>query len=236
MSVTQGGVVRPGPDRRDLHRRGPGRRDRERQHLRAGRRGLDPGRRQGPAGRRPAADGHGLDQRLPPVRAAGGVGRLQAVRHRPRARRWPAWRSTARPSTSGTTSAPPSSAGSRAESRRADGHQGPVRRRHRGWRVGRVRAGQPALRRQRHQRPGPGGRPLRLEDRPVHPHARGAAVPHRQPLLRLALPDRPRAGPGRPAGRARARQGARRLVEHQRDDLPARQPDGLRALGGRARA
>ena len=32
----------------------------------------------------------------------------------------------------------------------------------------------------------------------------------------------------------RARQGARRLVEHQRDDLPARQPDGLRALGGRA--
>ncbi len=36
---------------------------------------------------RPAADGHGLDQRLPPVRAAGRVGRLQAVRHRPRARR-----------------------------------------------------------------------------------------------------------------------------------------------------
>ena len=34
----------------------------------------------------------------------------------------------------------------------------------------------------------------------------------------------------------RPRQGARRLVEHQRDDLPARQPDGLRALGGRAGA
>ena len=59
---------------------------RQRQHLRAGRRGLDPGRRQGAAGRRPAADGHGLDQRLPPVRPAGRVGRLQAVRHRPRAR------------------------------------------------------------------------------------------------------------------------------------------------------
>ena len=44
------------------------------------------GRRQGPAGRRPAADGNGLDQRLPPVRAAGRVGRLQAVRYRPRAR------------------------------------------------------------------------------------------------------------------------------------------------------
>ena len=98
-----------------------------------------------------------------------------------------------------------------------------------------MRAGQPALRRQRHQRPGPGGRPLRLEDRPVHPHARRTAVPHRQPLLRLALPDRPRAGPGRPAGRACARQGARRLVQHQRDDLPAGQPDGLRALGCRAR-
>ena len=109
-----------------------------------------------------------------------------------------------------------------------------VRRRHRGWRVGRVRAGQPALRRQRHQRPGARGRPRRLEDRPVHPHARGAAVPHRQPLLRLALPDRSRAAPQRPAGRARPRPGARRLVEHQRDDLPARQPDGLRALGGRA--
>ena len=55
--------------------------------LRAGRRGLDPGRRQGPAGGRPDADGHGLDQRLPPVRAAGRVGRLQAVRCGSRARR-----------------------------------------------------------------------------------------------------------------------------------------------------
>ena len=43
--------------------------DRQRQHLRPGRRGLDPGRRQGPAGRGPAADGHRLDQRLPPLRA-----------------------------------------------------------------------------------------------------------------------------------------------------------------------
>ena len=61
-------------------------RDRQRLDLRPGRRRVDPGRRQGPAGRRPAADGHGLDQRLPPVRAAGRVGRLQAVRDRPRAR------------------------------------------------------------------------------------------------------------------------------------------------------
>ena len=97
-----------------------------------------------------------------------------------------------------------------------------------------MRAGQPALGGQRHERPGPGGRPLRLEDRPVHPHARGAAVPHRQPVLRLALRDRSRARPGQPPRRARSREGARRLLEHQRDDLPARQPDGLRALGGRA--
>ena len=34
----------------------------------------------------PTAHGHGLDQRLPPLRRPGGVGRLQAVRHRPRAR------------------------------------------------------------------------------------------------------------------------------------------------------
>ena len=36
---------------------------------------------------RPAADGHGLDQRLPPLRGPGRVGRLQAVRDRARARR-----------------------------------------------------------------------------------------------------------------------------------------------------
>ena len=51
-----------------------------------------------------AADGHGVDQRLPPVRRPGRVGRLQAVRHRPRARPAPGSTSTARPSTSGTTS------------------------------------------------------------------------------------------------------------------------------------
>ena len=58
----------------------------QRHRLRAGRRGVDPGRGQGPAGREAAAARHGLDQRLPPLRAAGGVGRLQAVRQRPRAR------------------------------------------------------------------------------------------------------------------------------------------------------
>ena len=63
-------------------------------------------RRQGPASGGPAPHGHGVDQRLPPVRRPGRVGRLQAVRHRPRARARRASRSTARPSTSGTTSPP----------------------------------------------------------------------------------------------------------------------------------
>ena len=85
-----------------------------------------------------------------------------------------------------------------------------------------------------HQRAGARGRPLRLPDRPVHPHAGGAADPDRQPALRLEVRDRPRAAHERPPDLPRPRQGARRLVQHQRDDLPARQPDGLRALGRRA--
>ena len=98
-----------------------------------------------------------------------------------------------------------------------------------------MRAREPALRRPRHQRARARGRPLRLQDRPVHPHAGGAADPDREPALRLEVRDRPRAAHERPPGLPRPRQGARRLLEHQRDDLPARQPDGLRALGRRAR-
>ena len=83
------------------------------------------------------------------------------------------------------------------------------------------------------QRARAGGRPLRLQDRPVHPHAGRAAHPDRQPLLRLALRVRAGAAHGRPADLPRPRQGARRLVQHQRNDLPAGQPAGLRALGRR---
>ena len=74
------------------------------------------------------------------------------------------------------------------------------------------------------------GRPDWLVRR-LHPHAGGAGVPDRQPLLRLEVRVRARAAHGRPARLPRAREGARRLEQHQRDDLPARQPAGLRALG-----
>ena len=70
----------------------------------------------------------------------------------------------------------------------------------------------------------------------LHPHAGGAHVPDRQPLLRLEVRVGARAVHERPAHLPRARQGARRLEHHQRDDLPARQPARLRALGRRSRA
>ena len=69
----------------------------------------------------------------------------------------------------------------------------------------------------------------------VDPHAGGADAPERQPLLRLEVRERARAVHGRSAGTPHTGQGARRLVEHQRDDLPARQPPRFRALGSRTR-
>ena len=74
------------------------------------------------------------------------------------------------------------------------------------------------------------GRP-RLALGRLHPHARRAGLPDREPLLRLALRVGARAAHGRPARVPRAREGAGRVEQHQRDDLPARQPAGLRALG-----
>ena len=123
----------------------------------------------------PAADGHGVDQRLPPLRAAGRVGRLQAVRA-----------SAASSAAAGLDEyretkhvwhniRPAAAALVRADRRREHG-RGPVRRRHRRWRLGRLRARQPAHRRPGHQRAGARGGPLRLPDRPVHPHAGRAAV------------------------------------------------------------
>ena len=110
-----------------------------------------------------------------------------------------------------------------------------LRRRHRRGRVGRLRVGQPAVGRPVHAGARAGGGPQRLPVGRVHPHARRADVPQRQPVLRLALRVRAGAAHGRQADPARPGQGARRLQQHQRDDLPARQPAGLRAVGGRPR-
>ena len=98
-----------------------------------------------------------------------------------------------------------------------------------------MRAGQSAQRRSvdacARARSGATGAPLGR----LRPDAGGADDPDRQPLLRLEVRVRARAEPRRPAGVPRPRQAARWLVEHQRDDLPARQPTGLRAVGRRSR-
>ena len=52
-------------------------------------------------------------------------------------------------------------------------------------------------------------------------------------VLRLEVRERARAVHERPQDLPRPRQGARRLEQHQRDDLPTRQPARLRALGRR---
>ena len=94
-------------------------------------------------------------------------------------------------------------------------------------------AREPALGRPVDARPRARGRPVRLADRPVHPHAGGAHLSDRQPVLRLEVRVRARAVHARPEDLPRPGQGPRREQQHQRADLPARQPARLRALGGR---
>ncbi len=137
-----------------------------------------------------------------------------------------ATRSTGRPSPHHTRRAAPGSVGAR-------GDDGAVRLRDRGRRIGRIGARQPAL--DRPIQPGAGARggTSRLQVGRLHPHAGGARLPDRQQALRLEVRDRARAVHERPPRVPRPRQGARRVVVDQRHDLPARQPDGLRTLGGR---
>ena len=97
----------------------------------------------------------------------------------------------------------------------------------------RLRARRPALRGPLDARARARGRSHGLPLGPLHPHAGGAVVPDRQPLLRLEVRVRARAAHARAAHLPRAREGARRLELDQRDDLPARQPARLRALGRR---
>ena len=112
-----GRVVRAGAHGRDVHRRGRRRPHRQRQHLRTRGRGLDRRRRQGTAGRGPAPDGHGVDQRLPPVRGPRPSGAATSSPASAASSAMPGSRSTARPSTSGTTSPPSPSTGSRHDER-----------------------------------------------------------------------------------------------------------------------
>ena len=239
------GVLRAGADRRAVlrgrPRRGRGRRRRagQRLRLRPGGCRLDRRRRSRGAGGGPAADGHGVDQRLPPVRAAGRVGRLQAVGRRTRAR---AVRARRVPGDQARVAQhrPQPPAVVLRDTRESSASRGPggprderpdVRRRRRRRRFRRLRAREPPQRRPVGLGPRARGRAQRLPPRPAHPHAGRAAVPDREPALRLALPLRARAAHGRPDDLPRAGQGARRLQQHQRDDLPARQPRRLPALG-----
>ena len=135
--------------------------------------------------------------------------------------------------TSGTIGTFPSTCAARPDrTEEADGFH-PLRLRDRRRRLRRLRPGQPSVGRpgQLRARAGSGSRRLLLGR--LHPHAGRPALPDRQPLLRLEVRVGARAADARPPDLPRPRQGARRLEQHQRDDLPARQPAGLRALGGR---
>ena len=94
-----------------------------------------------------------------------------------------------------------------------------------------LRAGQPPQRRSATSSAvARGGTPGRLVGR-LDPHARSARHADRQPFLRLGLPLRTRDTHGGAPDLPRARQAARRVEQHQRHDLPARQRGRLRRLG-----
>src|SRR6266511_5380759 len=90
-----------------------------------------------------------------------------------------------------------------------------LRLRHRRRRIGRKRPREPAVRRPLPPGARPRGRPPGLPVGRLHPDAGRAAVPDRQPVLRLEV---------------LLRAGA---VHERPPDLPPRQPDGLPALGSR---
>ena len=90
------GDLRPGAERHPGRRRGAGRPDRQRHHLRPQRLGVHRRRRPRPPGRRPAALRHRRAQQLPD-RLRHRLRRLQAVGHRPRGRQRRACSPTSRP-------------------------------------------------------------------------------------------------------------------------------------------
>ncbi|CAA9220049.1 MAG: Oxidoreductase, GMC family, partial [uncultured Blastococcus sp.] len=103
-----------------------------------------------------------------------------------------------------------------------------VRRRRRGRRVGRLRAGRPAVGGPDAERAAAGGGRLRQAPRGPDPGGAVQELPH---PAGLELHDRAAGGPGRPEAVLAARQAARRLVLDQRDDLHARRRARLRRVG-----
>ena len=110
-----------------------------------------------------------------------------------------------------------------------------IRLHHRRGRLGRQCARQPPHRGRFEPGPRAGGGAPRLPLGHPRPHARGSDHADREPLLRLEVRVRAGAVHGRAADLSRPREAARRLEQHQRDDLPARQPARLRAVGVRSR-
>ena len=97
------------------------------------------------------------------------------------------------------------------------------RRRH-----GRLRAGEPALGGPEPAGAAAGGR--RARPAGLDPHSGRLSLHPRQAQHRLVLPDRAGARPQRPRAQLPARQGAGRLLGHQRHDLHARAGGRLRPL------
>ena len=103
-----------------------------------------------------------------------------------------------------------------------------VRLHHRRRRLGRLRSGQPPLRRPEAARaPARGGRQGQLD---LVSHPGRLSLRHRQSARGLDVQDRAGARAQWPQPQLPARQGDRRLLRHQRDDLHARPGRRLRPL------
>src|SRR6266536_2808582 len=194
--------------------------------------------RPGPVGRhdlgRPAVGGRRLAGQLPRARAAGAGGAGGGAGRR-------RGRQPAGPGVSGHGQRPPAL----ARAGRGPAHHRPAQRRPAGLQppAGRPAGAGGAVDRPSRQRlgaaplaraavPGPGRLPRR--GRADLPGPLAAPGPHMKSItdtaMILGLPDRPGAGPGRPPAVPPARQDARRLLVHERDDLRARQPRRLRGV------
>jgi hypothetical protein len=196
----------------------------QRHRLRARGRGVHEGPHTRASGGSCPRGGHRVDQHLQPHADRDAVRRLQTERHR------------TGELVGGDRALHPAQVGLRGVwvtwRRRTDGD---IRLRHRRRRFGGLGDGEPAVSGSEQSRARPRGGPARLLVGRLHPHACRAGVPDRQPVLRLEIRIGARTVHGRPPHLSRSRQGAGRIVLHQRDDLPAGQPHGLRAVGSRSR-